>query len=168
MKLQTDIKLRSWQKEDFPVVKDILITTWKDAYSFIPLDDIETYFNEFYSDQRLIEMIDDPFTNGILADVETNPVGWMKLYHNNLEKKFFVSSLYVIPGYQGYGIGHKLLEEAYKIARGKKFNKVWLGVMKQNVKSLEWYRKLGFVFVEEEPFQMGATEVMHLIGYKVI
>jgi ribosomal protein S18 acetylase RimI-like enzyme len=168
MKLQTDIKLRNWQKGDFPVVKDILITTWKDAYSFIPLDDIETYFKEFYSDQRLIEMLDDPFTKGILADVEMNPVGWMKLYHNNLEKKFFVSSLYVLPGYQGYGIGHKLLEEAYKIARGKNFNKVWLGVMKQNIKSLEWYTKLGFVFVEEEPFQMGSTEVMHLIGYKVI
>ncbi len=168
MKLQTDIKLRNWQKEDFPVVKDILLTTWKDAYSFIPLDDIETYFNEFYSDQRLIEMLDDPLTKGILAEVGINPVGWMKLYHNNLEKKFFVSSLYVLPGYQGYGIGHKLLDESYRIAKEKHFNRVWLGVMKQNVKSLDWYTKRGFVFVEEEPFQMGSTEVMHLIGYKVI
>jgi ribosomal protein S18 acetylase RimI-like enzyme len=113
-------------------------------------------------------MLDDPFTKGILAEVESKPVGWMKLYHNNLEKKFFVSSLYVLPGYQGYGIGHKLLDESYRIAKEKHFNRVWLGVMKQNVKSLDWYTKLGFVFVEEEPFQMGSTEVMHLIGYKVI
>ena len=168
MKLQTDIKIRSWQREDFQKVKNILLTTWKDTYSFIPLNDIETYFNEFYSDQRLIEMFDDPFTNGILAEVESNPVGWMKLYHNNLEKKFFVSSLYVLPEYQGYGIGKKLLGEAYRIAKEKHFSNVWLGVMKQNVKSLEWYINLGFIFDEEEPFQMGSTEVMHLIGYKVI
>ncbi|HMN25426.1 MAG TPA: GNAT family N-acetyltransferase [Ignavibacteriaceae bacterium] len=168
MKSQAEIKLRNWQREDFPAVKNILITTWKDTYSFIPLDDIETYFNEFYSDKRLIEMLDDPFTKGILVEVESNSVGWMKLYHKNLEKKFFVSSLYVLPEYQGYGIGHKLLEESYKIAREKHFSKVWLGVMKQNVKSLEWYQKLGFIFSEEEPFQMGSTQVMHLIGYKVI
>jgi hypothetical protein len=40
--------------------------------------------------------------------------------------------------------------------------------MKQNIKALEWYKNLGFVFVEEEPFQMGLTGVMHLIGYKTI
>lgn len=168
MKSQTEIKLRNWQREDLPAVKNILITTWKDTYSFIPLDDIETYFNEFYSDQRLIEMLDDPFTKGILVEVESNSVGWMKLYHNNLEKKFFVSSLYILPEYQGYGLGYKLLEESYKIAREKHFSKVWLGVMKQNVKSLEWYQKLEFIFSEEEPFQMGSTQVIHLIGFKVI
>ena len=168
MKLQTDIKLRNWQKEDFPVVKDILITTWKDAYSFIPLDDIETYFNEFYSEQRLKDMLEDPFTKGLLAEIESNTVGWMKLFENNLEKKLFVSSLYVLPEYQGFGIGKKLLNEAYEIARKKNLTKVWLGVMKQNVKSLKWYENLGFIFEIEEPFQMGSTEVMHLIGYKVI
>ena len=163
-----EIVIRDWTKNDFPIVKYILLTTWKETYSFIRSKDILNHFEKFYNDDILNEMIDNPFTKGILAVADTVPVGWMKLYHNNLEKKFFVSSLYVLPGYQGYGIGHKLLEEAYKIARGKKFNKVWLGVMKQNVKSLEWYTKLGFVFIEEEPFQMGATEVMHLIGYKVI
>ena len=76
--------------------------------------------------------------------------------------------MYVLPKYQGFGLGKKLLNEAYRIAKEKHFNKVWLGVMKQNVKSLEWYQNLGFIFDEEEPFQMGSTEVMHLIGYKVI
>ena len=49
-----------------------------------------------------------------------------------------------------------------------KHDKVWLGVMKDNAKALEWYKKLGFQFVEEEPFKMGNTEVLHLIGYKFI
>ncbi len=168
MKSQTEINIREWTKPDFPIVKNILLTTWKDAYSFIPLSDIEKYFNDFYSDIRLIEMFNDPFSKGLLAEVDSVPVGWMKLFDNIIEKKLYVSSLYVLPGFQGYGIGKKLLNYAYSTAKEKHYNKVWLGVMKQNVKSLEWYIKLGFVFIKEEPFQMGATTVAHLIGYKSI
>jgi ribosomal protein S18 acetylase RimI-like enzyme len=58
-----------------------------------------------------------------------------------------------------------LLAESYKIANEKHYGKVWLGVMKQNTKAVEWYKKLGFEFVEEEPFTMGATKVLHLIGF---
>ncbi|HOJ06905.1 MAG: GNAT family N-acetyltransferase [Ignavibacteriota bacterium] len=168
MKLQTEINIREWTKSDFSIVKNILLTTWKDTYSFIPIKDIEKYFYEFYSDDRLKEILIDPFSSGILAEVNSKSVGWMKLFDNYVEKKLFVSSLYVLPKFQGFGIGKKLLNHAYSIAEQKKYNKVWLGVMKQNTKSLEWYIKLGFEFVKEEPFQMGSTSVTHLIGYKNI
>ena len=92
----------------------------------------------------------------------------MKLFNDEMADKFFISSLYVLPEFQGYGIGKKLLLQAEEIAAKLKHDKVWLGVMKDNIKALEWYRKIGFQFVEEEPFKMGETEVMHLIGYKVI
>lgn len=168
MKYQVKITLRNWTKEDLPNVKNILLTTWKDAYSFIPEKDILSHFEKFYNQEELIEILKDPFSKGIIAEVDSIPAGWMKLFEDHINKKFFISSLYVLPEFQGFGLGKKLLNEAYSIAKEKLFNKVWLGVMKQNVKALEWYKKLGFMFVEEEPFQMGTTEVMHLIGYKVI
>ncbi|MDT3696494.1 MAG: GNAT family N-acetyltransferase [Ignavibacterium sp.] len=168
MKFQTEINIRQWTKADFSIVKNILLTTWKNTYSFIPLKDIEKYFYDFYSDNRLLEILNDPFSIGIVAEVNSNPVGWMKLFDNYIEKKLFVSSLYVLPEFQGFGIGKKLLNNAYSTAKEKQYNKVWLGVMKQNVKTLEWYIKLGFVFIKEEPFQMGSTLVTHLIGYKII
>ena len=168
MKSQAKITLRNWTREDFSIVKNILLQTWKNTYTFIPTEDILTHFEKHYSEDRLIEILNDPFSQGIVADVNSVPVGWLKLFEDHINKKFFVSSLYVLPEYQGFGLGKKLLNEAYKIAKEKHFSKVWLGVMKQNVKSLEWYKNLGFIFTEEEPFKMGSTEVMHLIGYKVI
>ncbi len=168
MKSQNNISLRNWTKKDFPVVRNILLSTWKDTYSFIPEKDIVTYFENFYSEDRLIEILNDPFSKGIIAEVNSIPAGWLKLFEDLINKKFFVSSLYILPDFQGYGLGKKLLNEAYLIAKEKQYQKVWLGVMKQNIKALEWYKNLGFVFVEEEPFQMGSTEVMHLIGYKTI
>jgi len=168
MKSQVEIKIRNWTKEDFPIVKNILLTTWNNTYTFIPEEDILIHFEKFYSEDRLIEILVDPFSKGIIAEVNSVPAGWLKLFEDIIDKKFFVSSLYVLPEYQGFGLGKKLLDEAYRIAKEKQYNKVWLGVMKQNVKSLEWYKNLGFIFNEEEPFKMGSTVVMHLIGYRAI
>ena len=167
MKSQLEITIRNWTKEDFSIVKNILLVTWKNTYTFIPEEDILTHFEKHYSEDRLIEILNDPFSEGIIAEVNSVPAGWLKLFEDHINKKFFVSSLYVLPEYQGVGLGKKLLNESYRIAKEKQFSKVWLGVMKQNVKSLEWYQNLGFIFDEEEPFQMGSTNVMHLIGYKV-
>lgn len=168
MKSQVEITIRNWTREDFSIVKNILLETWKNTYTFIPDEDILCHFEKHYSEDRLIEILNDPFSKGIIAQVNSVPAGWLKLFEDRINKKFFVSSLYVLPEYQGFGLGKQLLNEAYRIAKEKQFSKVWLGVMKQNVKSLEWYISLGFIFDEEEPFQMGSTQVMHLIGYKVI
>ena len=168
MKSLTEVTLRNWSKEDFETVKNILLTTWKDTYSFIPLDDILSHFEKYYSDDKLIEILEDPFSKGIIAEVHSTPAGWMKLFEDKINKRLYVSSLYVLPDFQGFGIGKKLLNESYTIAKQKTYDRVWLGVMKDNVKSLEWYKHIGFVFTEEEPFKMGSTEIMHLIGYKII
>src|SRR3989304_7629164 len=168
MKTSTEITLRNWTKEDFQTVRNILLVTWKDAYHFIPEKDIIIHLDNFCSETKLLELFNDHRTNGILAEIENKPVGWMKLFDNQLAEKFFISSLYVLPGFQGYGIGRKLLLKAEETASKLKHDKVWLGVMKDNVKTLEWYRKIGFQFVEEEPFKMGETEVLHLIGYKAL
>jgi len=168
MKNSTEITLRNWTEEDFQTVRNILLVTWKDAYHFIPEKDIIIHLDNFYSETKLLELFNDHRTNGILAEIENKPVGWMKLFDNQLAEKFFISSLYVLPGFQGYGIGRKLLLKAEETASKLKHDKVWLGVMKDNVKTLEWYRRIGFQFVEEEPFKMGKTEVLHLIGYKTL
>jgi len=165
---RAEITIRNWTREDFHIVKNILLTTWKNTYTFIPEEDILTHFEKHYSGDRLIEILNDPFSVGIIAEVNSVSAGWLKLFEDHINKKFFVSSLYVLPEFQGFGLGKRLLNESYRIAKEKQFSKVWLGVMKQNVKSLKWYKNLGFVFDEEEPFQMGSTEVMHLIGYKII
>ena len=168
MKTSTEITLRNWTKEDFQTVRNILLVTWKDAYNFIPEKDIITHLENYYSETRLLELFNNHMVNGILAEIENESVGWMKLFDDELAKRFYISSLYVLPGFQGYGIGKKLLLNAEEVATNLKHDKVWLGVMIDNIKALEWYRKIGFEFVEEEPFKMGETEVLHLIGYKTL
>jgi len=168
MKTSTEIILRNWTREDFQTVRNILLVTWKDAYHFIPEKDIITHLENYYSQAKLLELFNNHMVKGILADLENNSVGWMKLFNDEMVDKFFISSLYILPEFQGYGIGGKLLFKAEETAKKLKHDKVWLGVMKDNIKALEWYKKIGFQFIEEEPFKMGNTEVLHLIGYKIL
>lgn len=168
MKTSDEIIVRNWIKEDFQTVRNILLVTWKDAYHFIPQKDIITHLENYYSETKLLELFNNHLVKGILAEMNKTPVGWMKLFKDEIAEKFFISSLYVLPKFQGHGIGKKLLLYAEEKAVNLKYDKVWLGVMKDNIKALDWYKKIGFNFVEEEPFKMGDTEVMHLIGYKII
>lgn len=166
MKSLTQIYLRSWNKKDFTTVRNILLKTWKYTYTFIPEKDIIAHLNNFYSIEKLNALLNDPHSVGIIAEVKNIPSGWMKLFEDKSNNKFFISSLYVLPEFQGFGIGKKLLDEAYRIALSKNLKEVWLGVMEQNKKAVEWYQNLGYNFSLREPFRMGSTEVQHLIGSK--
>ena len=109
MKTSDEITLRNWTKEDFQTVRNILLVTWKDAYHFIPQKDIITHLENYYSETKLLELFNNHLVKGILAEMNQTPVGWMKLFNDEIAEKFFISSLYVLPEYQGYGIGKKLL-----------------------------------------------------------
>ncbi len=163
-----EIVIRYTTNSDYPVIRKILWETWLNAYSFIPEEDLRTYLDAAYNDQQLILLVNNKANQSIITEVNKTPVSWMRLNNNESELRFYISSIYVLPEYQGYGIGRKLFSFAEKEAVKNNYDRIWLGVMTENIKAVEWYRKIGFVFVEEEPFKMGNSEVMHLIGYKII
>jgi hypothetical protein len=92
--------------------------------------------------------------------------GYARLLFNGDENRLYVSSLYLLPEFEGKGIGTKLLERGEGYAAEKGLDELWIGVMVKNRQALVFYRKVGFLFVREEPFTMGKTTVSHLIGYK--
>lgn len=164
----SEIIIRKWRMNDFQIVRNILLKTWLDTYSFIPEDDIKFYLDKYYSEEKLKVIYTDKDTQCFISELNVKPVGWMKTFNNISQGRFYVSSLYVLPEFQGFRIGSMLMKKAEEIAKSKNFDRIWLGVMSKNIKALKWYEKKGFTFPEEEPFQMGKTKVMHLIGYKFI
>jgi ribosomal protein S18 acetylase RimI-like enzyme len=161
--------ITEWKVGDLPAVRRITWTTWLAAYgSFIPERDLRAYFDEHYSVEALTRWMGDPENRGFLAVTGHTPAGYVRTHADPQSERFYVSSLYVLPEAQGAGLGGLLMSVAEKRALGLGAEKVWLGVMEQNVRTLEWYRKQGFQFVEEAPFVMGETTVNHFIGYKLI
>jgi ribosomal protein S18 acetylase RimI-like enzyme len=155
--------------EDLEIVRTITWQTWVSAYGpFIPEHDLRCYFDEHYSTDALRQLTSDAGFRGYLALVNGVPAGYAKVQFRSDERRVYVSSLYVLPEFQGRGVGRMLLQTAEVRARGHGVDRIWLGVMTLNTPALDWYRKIGFEFVEELPFTMGGTSVPHLIGYRPI
>jgi hypothetical protein len=111
-------------------------------------------------------MFDNPFIQGFIAEMDDTIAGYARLFFNRDENRLYVPSMYFLPEFQGRGMGPQLLEAAEKYAAEKSLDELWIGVMVKNRRALDFYRKVGFLFVREEPFTLGNTTVSHLIGYK--
>ena len=165
----TAINIRRANEKDFDTLRFILKTTWFDTYSkFIPEEDLTFYLNETYNNDKLKLLLNNPDTKIFIAEVESKSAGMMRVSEDKLQKRFYLNSLYVLPDYQGFGVGKELSILAENIALSLQHDKIWLGVMEKNTTAMNWYKKNGFVFPEEEPFQMGKTKVNHFIGYKIL
>ena len=163
------MKIREWAAADVETIRRLTWTTWIDAYgSFIPEVDLKQYFDSVYSVEELSQLLGSPHFRGLLAEVNGVAAGYAKVRYAPEERRCYVSSLYILPEFQGMGVGKVLLEEAERCALAFGVKEIWLGVMVQNTRALEWYLRKGFVFVEEQPFTMGSTSVPHRIGYRPI
>lgn len=63
--------------------------------------------------------------------------------------------IYVLPAYQGKGLGKLALEKVIDIASAKGKSYVWLGVWDQNTGAIDFYKRHGFEIVGEHDFYMG-------------
>jgi ribosomal protein S18 acetylase RimI-like enzyme len=160
---------RRWQENDLPAIQNLLLETWLDAYSsFIPEDDLRDYNNATYNQQALAAMYRQAGVNGFVADSDGRLVGCVRTRMAEDEHRFYVPSLYVLPHFQGKGIGKSLMNMAVKEAIALGQDRIWIGIMEKNKEGLDWYRKYGYNVVEEAPFTMGKTTVNHYIGYVLV
>ncbi len=164
-----ELVLRPAGPADCEAVQAVLLATWLDTYgAFIPEADLRAYFAAVYSTGALAARMALPEVRVTLAEKQGRCVGVMITTAEPAEDRLAVNSLYVLPEAQGSGVGTRLLGEADARARWEGLRVLWLGVMKQNVRSVAWYRRAGFRFEREEPFQMGRTSIMHLLGSRPV
>lgn len=99
-------------------------------------------------------MIQDPKVRNWLAENESNEIiGYIGCYKDNDEKKGGFG-IYVLPKYQGYGVGKALMDKGLEWLSDTEH--ISIGVYKFNEKAIEWYKKLGFQFTgESEDFYIG-------------
>lgn len=163
------VVIRAMTLDDLPSMRNITWLTWVATYApFIPEEDLRIYFDAHYSLEELTRLFAKETVKGFMAFVDEAAAGFVKTEYSREEKRFYVSSLYVLPDHQGEGIGGKLYRVAEEHGLTFGADRVWLGVMEQNVRALAWYRRLGFDFSEKQPFTMGASTVDHLIGSRMI
>ena len=162
-------EIRAWRQSDLKAIRDVAWETWEDAYgAFIPEADRRSFHTAYYALDKLKNLFTSGVVEGCVAVVNEKVVGYSKTYWNAQRKEFYVTSLYVLPEFQKLNLGKSMLEFGIEAARKYEVDRIWLGVMKENKKAIEWYHRQGFTFVEERPFTIGRTTIDDLIGYKPI
>ncbi len=66
--------------------------------------------------------------------------------------------IYVLPFFQGQGLGAMIINKAVAITKQKGFQWLWLGVWDQNHKAIGFYEKQGFQRYGQHIFWMGEEE----------
>jgi ribosomal protein S18 acetylase RimI-like enzyme len=87
-----------------------------------------------------------------LAKEEGEPAGYVAL-RREPDGAFVVEQLFVLPGHERRGVGHRLLDYAEGYAIAERAPALRIVVERDNVPARDFYRRAGFVPVETEIFE---------------
>jgi len=144
-----NIHIRNAQPDDVPSLVDVFYTTWLATYPNaefgITEDDIHDHYKDSYDPER-IEKRKKKITElpenerYIVAEADGKVVGLCRAVIH--EDKNQLQAIYVLPEFQGKGIGQMLWNEIKKSFKSKKPSVV--EVATYNARAIAFYTKLGF------------------------
>ncbi len=137
------LMIRAALPKDLPDVRNVLIETWHAAYDHIlGEDEVTQITNSWHSVEALREHLEKPdsyFSVGEMDEI----VGTTYSIFNHSSNVIELSRLYVLPSAQGHGIGSSLLKNIYE--QFPESHAIELEVMKDNIPSILFYERQGFV-----------------------
>lgn len=147
-------------KKDFWGLIDVQVTTWADTYENIERgvtkEMIFDHFNKKFTEEKKLERfksLKDPKRKNWVAKDNEKIIAWLGC-SKDFEKQSGSFAIYVLPEYQGQGIGRRMLKKGFKWLSDTKY--IEIGVIEYNPKAIELYKSLGFEFTgEKEDFRVG-------------
>ncbi len=106
--------------------------------------------NEFSIPKLTLDLADKTIEYYFIVYNEKH-VGFIKIKTNessDFSKDSFIEieKIYVLPEYNGKGIGKFVLQEVIRRSKSKKIKSIFLSVIDTNLKAIAFYKKAGFEF----------------------
>jgi ribosomal protein S18 acetylase RimI-like enzyme len=146
--MKPSVLVRPARSDDLSAVRDLLVTTWHDAYdALIGARKVTEITDSWHSMENLARQLAVPDTSFLVAEEEAAIV---RHAFANAQRPpvLFPTRLYVRPDRQRRGIGARLLAEA--IERHRACDRVTLEAKAGNHPALAFYRRQGFRSVGEK------------------
>ncbi|QHE52760.1 GNAT family N-acetyltransferase [Pontibacillus sp. HMF3514] len=138
--------IREMENKDINEVQEVAKTSWNFTYEgLIPLDIQERFLNSAYNDEMMLKRLD--VSSLYIAEKDGKIVGFANFSPVKEEGIVELGAIYLLPEYQGEGIGTALLQEGIKKLNGAK--SVYISVEKENKIGTNFYRAKGFQVVSE-------------------
>lgn len=131
------------KKEDISQVQHVAKVSWNDTYEGIIPEDVQNKFLESsYSKKSLMYRLEN--SHLWVAEVDGVIVGFANYSYLKKNGDVELGAIYLLPNYQGRGIGSALLQTGLSQINGMK--RLILNVEKANEKALQFYKRKGFKF----------------------
>ncbi|OZM58332.1 hypothetical protein CIB95_01820 [Lottiidibacillus patelloidae] len=135
--------IRAMDKRDISQVQHVAEVAWNDTYKgILPQDFIDKFVAKAYSSANLEKRLEE--TIFLVSDNNGHIEGFISVTN---EENAELAAIYLLPDYQGKGIGTQLLQEA--INKLPKLVSMIVYVEKENGKGLNFYIAKGFQIEEE-------------------
>ena len=118
--------------------------SWKCAYKGI----IPQSYLDSIPEGRWAEKLDNPEWNTLVCTVDGKIIGtssFCKSRFRQYEGFGEIISIYFLPEYIGKGYGAKLLEYAVSELEKLGYNKIFLWVLEDNTRAVNFYERFGFI-----------------------
>lgn len=159
-----ELVIRPAELNDIKGIRQVAGITWHNTYGSMYSEEfITSFLDQAYSADNLEKSITRDTTNSIrkfmVADLNGMLAGYAQLTATD-NGVCELSRIYVLPGYQGKGIGRSLLNEL--IVNDNSIEKVFAWVEKENAVGVQFYQSNDFLFEEEmEETMNGQTTILH-------
>ena len=155
-----DTVIRRMKKRDIPQVQKVAQISWFATYTgIIPVRVQKNFLKRVYSRKALKSRLKD--TVVYVAEVNRAIIGFANYSNVTNERQTELGALYLIPDYQGQGIGTALIRLGFCELGAKEIH---LTVEKNNKKARAFYAAKGFQVVEEyeNMLEDHVLEIVHL------
>jgi GNAT superfamily N-acetyltransferase len=144
------IKIEKVNAQDVPLLREVALKSYSDHYLHLWYDEGQWYKDKSFSIERLLVEVNNHNSLFYLSYYNKAPVGFLKLNidaplegfqrKNTLE----LERIYLEKMVEGKGIGRKLVELTFDIARQNNKDIVWLKAMDTSYGPIAFYQKMGF------------------------
>lgn len=136
--------------------------TYPNAELAVTVDDVEDWFKDELSEEHLMKeeeriknLPEDQNKQSFVAKNEGKVIGFCNVSKN--ENRNQIEGIYILPEFQGAGLGKKFWNEAKNFFDTKKDTRVM--VTPYNIQAIEFYRSLGFELTGKQDYE-GDGEIM--------
>jgi len=158
------LSIRPAEESDAEILADLGAYTFSHTYSSIlPSKDLEDYLGKAFSVEQMRQDIADPqvllfvssVSNTVCSYIKLQPTPPREVIRGN--KPIELLRLYLLPQWEGMGIGSALMKAGLRAAREESYETCWLKVWEGNRRAIEFYENRGFTQVGSEPYPVGST-----------
>ena len=159
------MEIRKVTLNDIEQLQQIGRQTFSETFSSSNTEEnMTTYLEEGFSNEKLIEELNNESSEFYFALSENELVGYLKINFGQSQTELQddtaleIERIYVLKEFHGKKVGQVLYEKAIEIAKQKNAHYVWLGVWEENPRAISFYKKNGFVEFDKHIFKLGDDE----------